>query len=38
MNYITSCPQCDTQFLLNNELIAAYEGKVQCGSCKHVFN
>ena len=38
MNYITSCPQCDTQFLLNNELIAAYGGKVQCGSCKHVFN
>lgn len=38
MSYITSCPQCDTQFLLNNELIAAYEGKVQCGSCKHVFN
>ena len=38
MNYITSCPQCDTQFLLNNELIAAYGGKVQCGSCEHVFN
>lgn len=38
MNYITSCPQCDTQFLLNNELTAAYGGKVQCGSCEHVFN
>ena len=38
MNYITSCPQCDTQFLLNDELIAAYGGKVQCGSCEHVFN
>lgn len=38
MNYITSCPQCDTQFLLNDELISAYGGKVQCGSCEHVFN
>ena len=38
MSYITSCPQCDTQFLLNDELIAAYGGKVQCGSCEHVFN
>jgi predicted Zn finger-like uncharacterized protein len=38
MNYITSCPECGTQFLLNDELIAAYGGKVQCGSCEHVFN
>lgn len=38
MKYITSCPQCDTQFLLDDEMIKAYRGKVQCGSCEHVFN
>jgi predicted Zn finger-like uncharacterized protein len=38
MNYITACPNCDTQFLLNDELIKAYRGKVQCGHCEHVFN
>jgi predicted Zn finger-like uncharacterized protein len=38
MNYITSCPKCDTHFLLNDELIKAHRGKVQCGSCEHVFN
>lgn len=38
MKYITSCPQCDTQFLLDDDLIKAYRGKVQCGSCEHVFN
>lgn len=38
MNYITACPNCDTQFLLNDELIKAYRGKVQCGNCEHVFN
>lgn len=38
MNYITACPNCDTQFLLNDELIKAHRGKVQCGNCEHVFN
>lgn len=38
MKYITSCPKCDTQFLLNDELIAAHRGKVQCGTCELVFN
>ncbi|MDG1097417.1 MAG: DUF3426 domain-containing protein [Methylophilaceae bacterium] len=38
MNYITACPNCNTQFLLNDELIKAYRGKVQCGNCEHVFN
>lgn len=38
MKYITSCPQCDTQFLLDDEMIKAYRGKVQCGNCEHVFN
>jgi predicted Zn finger-like uncharacterized protein len=38
MKYITSCPKCDTHFLLNDELIKAHRGKVQCGECEHVFN
>lgn len=38
MKYITSCPKCETQFLLNDELIAAHRGKVQCGTCELVFN
>ncbi len=38
MNYITSCPKCDTQFILKKEHIKSYRGKVQCGSCEHVFN
>ncbi|MEO1956590.1 MAG: zinc-ribbon and DUF3426 domain-containing protein [Methylophilaceae bacterium] len=38
MKCTTSCPQCGTHFLLNDELIAAYGGKVQCGCCEHVFN
>lgn len=38
MNYITSCPTCETQFLLNTDHLKAYRGKVQCGNCNHVFN
>ncbi len=38
MNYITSCPSCGTQFLLNNEHLKAHRGKVQCGNCEHIFN
>jgi predicted Zn finger-like uncharacterized protein len=38
MNYITSCPECKTQFLLNTEHLKAHRGKVQCGYCEHVFN
>lgn len=38
MNYITACPNCETQFILNDELIKAHRGKVQCGHCEHVFN
>ena len=38
MNYITSCPACETQFLLNTEHLKAYRGKVQCGNCNQVFN
>jgi predicted Zn finger-like uncharacterized protein len=38
MNYITSCPACETQFLLTTEHIKAHRGKVQCGHCEHIFN
>ena len=38
MNYITSCPACETQFLLSTEHLKAHRGKVQCGHCEHIFN
>lgn len=38
MKYITSCPTCETQFLLTKEHLKAYKGKVQCGNCEHIFN
>ena len=38
MNYITSCPACETQFLLTTEQLKAHRGKVQCGHCEHIFN
>ena len=38
MKYITSCPQCETQFMLTKEQLKAYKGKVQCGNCEHIFN
>ncbi len=38
MNYITSCPECETQFLLNKAHLKAHRGKVQCGYCEHIFN
>ena len=38
MNYITSCPVCETQFLLKTEHLKAHRGKVQCGHCEHIFN
>ena len=38
MNYITSCPACQTQFLLTTEHLKAHHGKVQCGHCEHIFN
>lgn len=38
MNYTTSCPACETQFLLTKDHLKAYRGKVQCGHCNHVFN
>ncbi len=38
MKYVTSCPACDTHFLLSKDHLKAYRGKVQCGHCHHVFN
>lgn len=38
MNYITSCPACDTQFLLSTEQLKAHRGRVQCGNCEQIFN
>jgi predicted Zn finger-like uncharacterized protein len=38
MNYITSCPACETEFMLNKEQLKAHRGKVQCGNCNEVFN
>ncbi len=38
MNYITSCPACETQFLLTKVQLKAHRGKVQCGNCEHIFN
>ena len=38
MNYITSCPACETQFLISTEHLKAHRGKVQCGNCEQIFN
>jgi predicted Zn finger-like uncharacterized protein len=38
MTIITSCPECNTQFVVTNEQLSAYNGKVRCGTCNHVFN
>ena len=38
MNYITSCPACETQFLISTEHLKAHRGKVQCGHCEQIFN
>ena len=38
MNYITTCPSCETQFLLNIDQLKAQRGKVQCGHCQQLFN
>lgn len=38
MPLITVCPKCETQFVVTEEQLAAYKGKVRCGTCQHVFN
>jgi ribosomal protein L11 methyltransferase len=37
-SFITSCPECDTQFIVKDEQLRAYSGQVRCGDCNHVFN
>lgn len=38
MKSITACPHCSTQFLVDDEQLSQYNGKVRCGSCLNVFN
>lgn len=38
MPLITSCPECNTQFIVKKEQLKAYDGQVRCGTCNHVFN
>lgn len=38
MPLVTSCPECNTQFVVKKEQLKAYEGQVRCGTCQHVFN
>lgn len=38
MPLITSCPECNTQFVVKKEQLKAYDGQVRCGTCQHVFN
>ena len=35
---ITTCPACRTAFRINNEQLAARDGKVRCGQCSAVFD
>ncbi len=36
--YITQCPNCQTRFRLSPEHLAAADGQVRCGRCRHIFN
>ena len=36
--YITQCPNCQTRFRLSAEHLAAADGQVRCGRCRHIFN
>lgn len=38
MSAITNCPACQTQFVVTDEQLNQYNGKVRCGQCLHVFN
>ncbi len=38
MKSITLCPSCQTQFLVTDEQLSQYGGKVRCGHCLNVFN
>lgn len=38
MPLVTSCPECNTQFVVKKEQLKAFDGQVRCGTCEHVFN
>lgn len=38
MKSVTTCPSCQTQFLVTDEQLSQYHGKVRCGHCLSVFN
>jgi predicted Zn finger-like uncharacterized protein len=38
MKSVTTCPSCQTQFLVSDEQLSQYNGKVRCGHCLSVFN
>ncbi len=38
MSLVTSCPNCETSFIVKPEQLATQAGKVRCGHCQHVFN
>ena len=38
MTNVTNCPNCQTQFIVTDEQLGQYNGKVRCGHCLHVFD
>lgn len=36
--FITHCPECETEFFVNDEQLGKHAGKVRCGQCLHVFD
>lgn len=38
MSSITNCPFCQTQFVVTDEQLSQYNGKVRCGNCLNVFD
>ncbi len=38
MKSVTTCPSCQTQFLVTDDQLSQYNGKVRCGHCLNVFN
>lgn len=38
MTNVTSCPNCQTQFIVTDEQLNQHNGKVRCGHCLHVFD
>jgi len=38
MSFITSCPECTTNFIVRPEHLSVQRGMVRCGKCNHVFN